>query len=313
MKTQKENKKNGQQKMNTEEKNKKNGLLWLGILGLIAMVVISGCTEQKKETPPVVNPSGGGGTQELSGKLTITGSTTVLPLAQQEATAFMDKHTKVNIEISGGGSSVGVQAAGKKTADIGMSSREIKDSEKKDYPDIVQYTVAKDGIAMIVHPENTVSSLTEDQIKKIYNGTYTNWKELGGKDQGIVVVSRDTASGTRQYFLEYIMKNGNFTKTALEKNSNGAVQQTIAQTPGAIGYVGLGFIDKTVKAIKIDKNGVLIEPSVKTVLDGTYPVSRDLYMLTNGQASGLAKEYLDYIKSSEGQKIVEKEGFVPLQ
>ncbi|OQX21588.1 MAG: phosphate-binding protein [Candidatus Altiarchaeales archaeon A3] len=286
-----------------DAKNKKNGFLWLSVFGLIAVLVISGCTE---------NPPGGVETKELSGALTVSGSTTVLPIAQQAADAFMDKYSEVNIQVSGGGSGVGVQSAGTKTADIGLSSRELKDSEKKDYPDLVSYPIAKDGIAIIVNPKNTLSSLTEDQIKKIYEGTYTNWKDLGGNDREIVVVSRDTASGTREFFLEHIMKKGNLTKKALEKNANGAVQQTVAQTPGAIGYVGLGYIDATVKAIKIDKNGVLTEPTVKNILDGKYPISRDLYMITNGPAAGLEKEFIDFIISDEGQKIVEKERFVPL-
>jgi phosphate transport system substrate-binding protein len=225
----------------------------------------------------------------------------------------METHPNADIQVTGGGSSVGVQAAGEKTADIGMSSRDVKSDELKKYPNLAITTIGKDGVALIVHPSNTITSLTITQIKDIYAGNYTNWKQVGGPDLAIVVVGRDSASGTREFFSEKVMNKGNFTSTQLEKNSNGAVQQTIAQTPGAIGYVGLGFIDKTVKAVKVDTNGSLIEPTIANVLSGAYPLSRSLYMLTNGQPTGLAKTYLDYILSPEGQSILAEEGFVPVK
>jgi phosphate transport system substrate-binding protein len=279
-----------------------NGILVLGVLGVfIVATLIGGCIGGEK-APDNKSPVS---------SLIISGSTTVLPVAQKAADEFMAKNSNVNVQVSAGGSSVGVEAVGTGTADIGMSSRDLKAEEKAKYPDLVKHVIAKDGIVMIVHPSNKVSSLTEEQIKKIYEGTFTNWKELGGDDKKIVVVSRDSASGTREFFLEYVMKKGNFTKTALEKNSNGAIQQTISQTPGAIGYVGLGFLEG-VKALKIDKDGQLIEPTVRNVLDNKYPISRELYMFTKGPATGTAKEYLDFILSDEGQKLVEQEGFVPL-
>ncbi len=288
-----------------------NGILVLGILGVfVVATLIGGCIGGEKtpdNKPPVGAPPSG----ESVSSLTMSGSTTVLPVAQKAADAFMDKNKKVNVQISAGGSSVGVEAVGKGTVDIGMSSRDLKTEEKAKYPDLVEHVIAKDGIAIIVHPSNKVSSITEDQIKKIYEGTFTNWKELGGDDKKIVVVSRDSASGTREFFIEYVMKNGNITKTALEKNSNGAIQQTISQTPGAIGYVGLGYLEN-VKAIWIDKDGPPIEPTVQNVLDNKYPISREIYLLTKGPAAGTAKEYIDFILSDEGQNLVGEEGFVPL-
>jgi len=291
----------------TKIKNKKtgikSGILVLGIVGVfVAAAMIGGCIGGEK-TP---------GNESQSNSLTISGSTTVLPAAQKAADAFMDKNPNINVQVNAGGSSVGVQAVGMGTADIGMSSRDLKDEEKAKYPDLMQHIIAKDGIAIIVHSSNPVSSLTEEQVRKIYEGTYTNWNELGGNDREIVVVSRDTASGTREFFWEHIMKKGDFTKTALEKSSNGAIQQTISQTPGAIGYVGLGYL-KNVKAVKIDKDGELVEPTVENVLNDKYPISRGLNMFTKGPASGIAKEYLDFIMSAEGQEIVEEEGFVPVK
>jgi len=243
----------------------------------------------------------------------ISGSTTVLPIAQNAADAFMTANPGTNLQVSGGGSGVGVQQIGDKLVDIGMSSRDITKDELAKYPSFVITPVALDGIAVIVNPQNNpVNSLSVAQIRDIYNGKVTNWKDVGGKDMTIVVIGRDSASGTRTFFTDSVMNKTNYVKTQFEKNSNGAIQQSVAQTPGAIGYVGLGYIDPTVKALKISVNGTLVEPSVKTVLDKSYPISRSLLMITNGQPSGLVKDYLDYILSPEGQKLVTKEGFVPL-
>jgi phosphate transport system substrate-binding protein len=281
------------------------------ILGLAAVLVvtflIAGCTSQaggSSDTP--AQPSG------TITTLKVTGSTTILPIAQAAADAFMANHTSVDIQVTGGGSSVGVQAIGEKTADIGMSSREINPDEMKKYPNLYPTAIANDGIAIIVNPANTVSGLTLDQLKAIYNGSVTNWKAFGGPDLTIVVVGRDSASGTRTFFSEKVMNKENFTATQLEKNSNGAVEQTVAQTPGAIGYVGLGFINNDVKDVPILVNGVPIKPTVATVLDGTYPISRPLLMITQGPPAGLAKSYIDFIMSPAGQKMVTDEGFVPL-
>jgi len=174
--------------------------------------------------------------------------------------------------------------------------------------------VAGDGIALIVNPSNTVSSLTLAQVKDIYSGKITNWSQVGGTSGGIVVVGRDAASGTREFFWEYVMGKGDFAKGMLEKNSNGAVKQTIVQTPGAIGYVGLGYIDADVKALRIKlDNGTQVVASVSNVINGSYPISRSLYFLTKGEPKGLSKAFTDFILSDEGQKIVEEEGFVPLK
>jgi len=244
--------------------------------------------------------------------ITIRGSTTVLPIAQKTAEAYMDKHPNVDISVSGGGSSVGIQSVGEGIADIGMASRDLKDEEKTRYPNLKPIVIAKDGIAIIVHPDNPVTNLTLEQIRGIYNGTYTNWKEVGGPDKEIVVINRDSASGTREFFWEHVMQKDDFVATALEKNSNGAVKQTVSQTPNAIGYVGLGYVDKSVKAVKIKKEGTEVEPTVENVLNGKYPIARSLYMITNGEPKGIVKDFIDFVLSEEGQRIVEEEGFVPI-
>jgi phosphate transport system substrate-binding protein len=280
---------------------------------LLLAVIMCGCVgDQGSEATPTATPTAETTGAPVSGSLTVTGSTTVLPIAEKAAEAFMDANPDADIQVSGGGSSVGVQAVGEGTADIGMASRELKDAEKESYPDLVQYVVAKDGIALIINTENTVESLTVEQLRQIYTGEITNWNEVGGSDEEIVVVGRDSASGTRASFEDLVMDDQEFVATMLEKNSNGAVQQTIAGTPGAIGYVGLGYVDETVKGVKIDVDGTLVEPTVENVIAGTYPISRELNMFTNGEATGLAAAYIDYILSPEGQAIVEDEGFVPI-
>ncbi|OPY43810.1 MAG: PBP superfamily domain protein [Methanoregulaceae archaeon PtaU1.Bin222] len=279
------------------------GTIALAMAGiLILALVASGCTDSTPTKPS---------TQERV-SIKVTGSTTVLPIAQKAADAYMATHANADIQVTGGGSSVGVQAAGEKTADIGMSSRDVKSDEMKKYPELVVTTIGKDGVALIINPANTVTSLSTAQIKGIYNGNFTNWKEVGGADMAIVVVGRDSASGTREFFTSSVMGGQNYVPKMLEKNSNGAVQQTISQTPGAIGYVGLGFIDASVKAVRVNTGGAEVEPTVQNVLSGKYPLSRSLYLLTSGQPSGLAKEYLDYILSPEGQGLLTEEGFVPV-
>jgi phosphate transport system substrate-binding protein len=248
----------------------------------------------------------------------ISGSTTVLPIIQKAADQYMASHPDADIQVSGGGSGVGIQAIGAKTVDIGMSSREVTAAEKAKYPSFVVTSVAKDGIAVIVNPANTIRYITLDQVKNIYLGKITKWSEITGADvpgtnNQIVVIGRDSASGTRTYFDETILLKATPTKQMLEKNSNGAVLQTIAQTPGAIGYVSIGFVSRDVKALPIWYNANRIVPaSLENVKTKTYPVSRDLYVITNSQPTGLTGDFIRYILSSEGQKIVADEGYVTL-
>ncbi len=246
------------------------------------------------------------------GKISVTGSTTVLPIAQALAEAYQALNSGADVQISGGGSGVGVQAAGGKTAEIGMSSRNVQDAEKAKYPDLKVIPMARDGIVMIVHPTNDLSSLSLAQIKDIYTGKATSWKDVGGKAQPIVVIGRDSASGTREFFNTAIMGTNATVSTMLEKNSNGAVKSSVVPNPGAIGYVGMGYVDAMVKALNISANGTSIAPTVTNVVTGTYPLSRQLFYLTSGDATGLAKDFIDFTLSPDGQKIVEEQGFVSI-
>ena len=246
-------------------------------------------------------------------KIVVEGSTTVLPIAQRTAEVYMDKNSGANISVRGGGSGVGIASLLDKNCDIADSSRPIKDTELDkavtNGVDATANIVAWDGLAVIVNPANNLSKLSKKQVKDIYMGSISNWSQLGGPDEKIVVVSRDTSSGTFEAFLTLVLEGNKTRSDALMQASNQAIATTVAGTPGAIGYVGLGFLSSSVKAIEID--GVL--PSRDTVISGKYPVTRPLFMYTNGKPKGLVKEYIDFILSDEGQKLVEEEGFVGLK
>ncbi len=245
----------------------------------------------------------------LSGTITVAGSTTVQPLAEDLAEAFRAIHPNVKIDIQGGGSSVGIKSAGQGTVDIGTASREIKDAEKAEFLDLKIYTIALDGIAIVVHPDVAVEDLTVEQVRDIFAGKIVNWKEVGGPDRKIVVVSREEGAGTRGAFEEMVMgKDNPIVDTAILQNSNGAVRTTVSTTPDSIGYLSFGYLDKTVKALRI--GGVEAIPA--NVANRSYPISRPLNMLTKGEPQGTAKAWLDWILSPDGQAIVAKH-YIPVK
>ena len=248
-----------------------------------------------------------------AGDLVIKGSTTVLPIAQKTAEAYMKANPDVSISISGGGSGNGIKAIIDGTTDIADSSRFIKDKEirlaveKGVYP--VPFAVAYDCIVPIVHPSNTVGDLSMEQLKSIYKGEVKNWKEVGGPDLKIVVVSRDTSSGTYEVWEEKVMKKERVYPGALLQASNGAVAQAVAKNPNAVGYLGRGDLKADVKAVSV--GGVV--GSEESTLNGTFPVSRPLYMFTKGWPTGDAADYINYVlHPQKGQQLVRDAGFVPL-
>ena len=244
--------------------------------------------------------------------IVIKGSTTVLPIAQGTLEAFMKKHPEVQISLSGGGSGEGIKALIDKTTDIATSSREIKKEEvelaKTKNINPVANVVANDAIVPVVHPKNKVKNLSIDQLSQIYQGKITNWKEVGGDDLKIVVISRDSSSGTFESWDHFVMKKAKVAPQAQMLASNGAIVTAIAKNRYAISYLGIGYVNKSVKPLQV--NG--ITASIATALSKEYPMSRELYMYTDGDATGEVAKYIAFVKSAEGQKIVVKEGFIPL-
>lgn len=248
----------------------------------------------------------------FAGNIVIKGSTTVLPVAQATIEAFMKKNPGSNISLSGGGSGEGIKALVDKGADIANMSRAAKKKEidlgKAKGVEVYQNVVAIDAIVPVVNPQNKVGNLSTDQLSQIYQGKIRNWKEVGGDDLEIVVVSRDSSSGTFEAWGEIVLKKARVSPRAQLQASNGAIVQAVSKNKYAIGYVGLGYLDKSVKALKV--NGV--EASAKTALSREYPVARDLYMYTNGKPQGETAAYINFVLSPEGQKLVQKAGFVPV-
>jgi phosphate transport system substrate-binding protein len=245
--------------------------------------------------------------------LVIKGSTTVLPVAQVALEAYMKSHPGVNISLSGGGSGEGIKALIDRSTDIANSSREIKEKEtasaKAKGVSPMEHVVAIDAIVPIVNPRNKVNGLTLDQLSQIYQGKITNWKEVGGDNIPIVVVSRDSSSGTYESWGHLVLNGAKVTPKAQLQASSGAVVQTVSKNRYAIGYIGLGYLNRSVKGVSV--NG--IQASVQTVLAKTYPIARPLYMYTDGQPKGEAAGFIRFVLSPAGQKLVEKEGFVPVQ
>ena len=246
-------------------------------------------------------------------KIVVEGSTTVLPIAQKAAEVFMNNNAGADISVRGGGSGVGIASLIDGTCDIADSSRPIKDTELDkavtNGRTIKATVIAMDGICVIVHPSNGVNALSKKQIKSIFTGAISNWNQVGGPDEKIVVLSRDSSSGTFEAFGTLVLDGAKVRSDALMQASNQAIASTVAQTSGAIGYVGLGYVTSAVKAVDVDG----VKASKETVLTNKYPVGRPLFMYTNGAPQDLAKQFIDYILSPEGQKLVEEEGFVGLK
>jgi phosphate transport system substrate-binding protein len=245
-------------------------------------------------------------------KVTIKGSTTVLPIMQRAVEAFMKKHPDVTIEVSGGGSSNGIKALLDGTTDIAMASRQMKDKEMTLASEkgikATEIVIAFDAVVPIVNPANPVANLTADQLKGIYEGKITNWKEVGGNDAPIVVISRDTSSGTYETWEGKIMKGARVFPGALLQASSGAVLQAVSKNPKAIAYDGLGYVNDSVHAVKVDG----IAGSAESAKNNTYKIARSLQIYVNGEPAGPTKALVEFILSPEGQKIVEETGFIKM-
>jgi phosphate transport system substrate-binding protein len=251
------------------------------------------------------------------------GSDTIVNLALAWAERYQSEHPEVRISVTGGGSGTGIASLINGTVDIANASRKIKQEELDEaiangvHP--VEFIIARDAIAVIVNPENPVNQLTLKQISDIYSGKITNWNEVDGEDRPIVKLSRETNSGTHVYFLETVVRLGNsndetlFSMDTLLLPSSEGIIAEVRQNQNAIGYDGLGYVPDDLKLIAIAKEvNKYVLPSISTVNDKSYPIARDLYMYTNGEPTGVVREYIDWILSEEAQQIVAELGFVPV-
>jgi phosphate transport system substrate-binding protein len=259
----------------------------------------------------------GAGAQEgknKESKITVDGSTTVGPIAKAFAEYYMERNSDVKITVAESGSGNGAKSLINGVCDVADMSRFMKPEEFKAAVEKgvtpVAHAVAMDGIAVIVHPANPVKALTKAQVAGIYTGKITNWKEVGGPNAKIVAISRDTNSGTYEAFEELALNKQKMTQGVEYAGSNGAIRQRVQSTQGAVGFVGLGFVDKTVKALVVDG----VEPSRDTVVSGKYPISRPLFMFTNGYPAlgSHLHAFTTLHLSKKGQEIIEGIGFVPV-
>lgn len=235
--------------------------------------------------------------------ITLAGSTAFQPFAEKLAEQYMQSHSNVNITVQGGGSAVGIQSANSGAAQIGMADMVQLPDEAKGLTSVI---VARDGVAIIVNPKNPITNLTTDQVRDIFNGKITNWKEVGGNDAPITVVSREAGSGTRSSF-EKIIGNIQLKKDALIQDSNGTIRETVSNDPNSVSYLSHGLVNEKVKPLTLDG----IQPTVENIVSGTYKVSRPIFLLVKGQIQGEVKNFIDYILSPEGQKTIKDNGLLP--
>ena len=237
--------------------------------------------------------------------LTLAGSTSIQPFADKWAEVFMEKHPGLGVNVQGGGSSAGIQACKSGACQIGMSSRELKGDEK----DLVEVVVARDGLAVIVHPSNPVRGAKVAEVKQIFAGDLQNWKFLGGPDRAITVVTREEGSGTRGAFQELVMGKTRIYRGAITEDSNGTVREIVAHDPHSIGFISLGLVNEQVRALDLD--GAVANE--ENILNGRYKLVRPFLFVSRGEPTGLAKEFVDFVLSTEGQALVKKEGLLAIK
>lgn len=252
-----------------------------------------------------------------AGAQRIKGSDTVLPLTQELSELYMKRHPGASVTVTGGGSGVGISALMEGTTDIAMASRRIKFGEKMKMKQAHhtprEVVIAHDALAVIVHPSNPVRRLTREQLEAIYRGKVTNWRQVGGPNMQIVVYSRETSSGTYEFFKESVLHNKNYMPGVLSMPATGAIIQSVRQTRGAIGYVGLAYLNKYVRAVAVSYDGGrhYVMPSVRTALNKTYPVVRPLYYYYDAKDERRVSPFIRYVNSPEGRARTLKLGFIP--
>jgi phosphate transport system substrate-binding protein len=276
------------------------------VLILLTILAIASCSRSRKNS------------------IQIKGSDTMVNLAQAWAERYMELHPDQFIAVTGGGSGTGLSSLISSTCDCAMSSRDIKDREIilaiKHGVNPYEIKVALDGLAVVVHPDNPVDRLTMDQLAGIFSGKLANWREVGGRDEPIVVLSREVNSGTHVYFKEHVLRKNDktsreeFAPSALMLSSSQAIADEIAGNPDAIGYYGMGYISARHKPVSIakDARSPYMAPTIENILNGSYPISRPLLLYTDGEPQGIIKQFIEFALSPEGQELVRITDFVPV-
>lgn len=284
--------------------NKMKKLLSIGAVVASTAVLLTGCSGGGQQA---ASSSSSGAAQEISGKISASGSTALLPLLKPAQEAFQDKYEKVTVNIAGGGSFTGMNQVSEGAVQIGNSDVNLPD-EYKD-KGLVDHKVVVEPFVFIVDKDNKVDNITKQQAIDILTGKITNWKEVGGEDQKITLIHRAKSSGSRATISDVVLKGAAFTDDAVIQDSNGAVRAAIASTPGSIGYVDAPYADDSVKVLKFDG----VEYSPQNIIDGKYPIYGYGHMYTKGEPTGAVKAFIDYILSDEFQNSqVEKLGFIPI-
>jgi len=293
---------------------------------LLVLAVAAGCGKPQEEAAPAAAPKASAAPAKAppAGSTTIQakGSDTLLQVAQALAEAYKAVEPNVSVSVTGGGTGTGFKAIIDGTCDIADASRKIKDEEtaaaKEKGIDLVENLVGYDGIAVIVNKDNPIEKITIDELASLFTAKTTDWSSLGGRGE-VVILSRETTSGTYEYFKEHVLNGGdskgkvNFAESAILLPSTDQIRKQVSETAGAVGYIGLGYLDESVKVVPIvAKDGSEVLPSVATVKDGSYPISRPLFMYTQKTAAAAVTKYIDWIKGKDAQAVVAKEGFVPL-
>lgn len=253
-----------------------------------------------------------------SSSITIKGSDTTLPISQKLAEQYMLENSGETLIVTGGGSGVGISSLMAETTDIAQSSRKIKFDEVLKIEDagksIEEIVIAYDAMAIVVHPNNKVNDLTRQQLEDIFTGKIQNWSELGGDDLKIIPYSRETSSGTYEFFKESVLNDKNYVNGIMSMPATGAIIQSVNQTPGAIGYVGLAYLNEDVKAINVSYDGEnFVQPSIENAKNNTYPVVRPLYFYHSTDVNENVKKFIEYSLSPTGQKLIEEIGFITVK
>ncbi len=267
-----------------ERKTRLSDLALLGVV--LALTALGGCRSQKQRT------------------VNLVGSTSVQPFAELLAQEYQSRHPELNVEVQGGGSTAGIQALENGIAEIGMSSRSLTEAEKA--KGLVPIAIARDGLAIVVHPSNGVTGLSRQQIQSIFSGLITNWRQVGGSDMPIRPITREEGSGTREEFIKRVMGKVRVSRGALVQESNGAVKELVRGDPGAIGYMSLGLVGGELKVLAVDG----VEPSVEGIAQGKYPLAREFLFVRHGELSSDAQAFVDFVLSDDAQHLLESEGLV---